>query len=115
MAVLGGDRLLTTCDRSFRVAGQRVPIAARAPLAQVAPAPCCGDPVTSLESVVRALRGSDARSSALSYLLHAALGVAVWVGTVQVAARGVPVERRIHLAQPGIPVVLAAVAIAWIA
>src|SRR5713226_1968370 len=87
MAVLAGDRLLAARDRSFRAAGQRAPIAARAPLALVAPAPCCGDPVTSLESVVRALRGSDARSSALPYLLHAALGVAIWFATVQVAAR----------------------------
>jgi len=71
--------------------------------------------VTSLESVVRALRGSDARSSALPYLLHAALGVAIWFATVQVAARVVPVERRIQLAAIGVPVVLAAVAIAWIA
>jgi len=71
--------------------------------------------VTSLESVVRALRGSDARSSALSYLVHAALGVAIWFGTLQVAARVVPVERRIQLAALGVPVVLAAVAIAWIA
>ncbi len=71
--------------------------------------------MTSLESVVRALRGSDARSSALSYLVHAALGVSIWFATVQVAARVVPVERRIQLAALGIPVVLAAVAIAWIA
>ena len=71
--------------------------------------------MTSLESVVRALRGSDARSSALPYLLHAALGVAIWFATVQVAARVVPVERRIQLAAIGVPVVLAAVAIAWIA
>ncbi|HAC46773.1 MAG TPA: hypothetical protein DCF65_12010, partial [Chloroflexi bacterium] len=71
--------------------------------------------MTSLESVVRALRGSDARSSALSYLAHAALGAAIWFATVQVAARVVPVERRIQLTALGIPVVLAAVAIVWIA
>jgi len=51
----------------------------------------------------------------LPYLLHAALGVAIWFATVQVAARVVPVERRIQLAAIGVPVVLAAVAIAWIA
>jgi hypothetical protein len=51
----------------------------------------------------------------LSYLVHAALGVAIWFATVQVAARVVPVERRILLAALGIPIVLAAVAIAWIA
>jgi chemotaxis protein histidine kinase CheA len=51
----------------------------------------------------------------LSYLLHAALGAAIWFATVQVAARVVPVERRIQLTALGIPVVLAAVAIAWIA
>jgi hypothetical protein len=71
--------------------------------------------VTSLESVVRALRGSEARSSALSYLVHTALGAAIWFAIVQVAARVVPVERRIQLIALGIPVVLAAVAIAWIA
>src|SRR5216683_378996 len=82
MAVLAGDRLLAARDRSFRIAGQRVPIAASSPPAWVAPAPCRGDAMTSLESVVRALRGSDARSSALSYLVHAALGVAIaWIAT----------------------------------
>src|SRR5260370_20749988 len=115
MAVLAGDGFLAGRDRSFRAAGQRVPIAARAPLALVAPAPSSADAVTSLESVVRALRGSNARSSAMSYLVHAALGVAIWFATVQVAARVVPVERRIQLVALGIPVVLAAVAIAWIA
>src|SRR5260370_13329843 len=115
MAVLAGDGFLAGRDRSFRAAGQRVPIAARAPLALVAPAPSSADAVTSPESVVRALRGSNARSSAMSYLVHAALGVAIWFATVQVAARVVPVERRIQLVALGIPVVLAAVAIAWIA
>jgi chemotaxis protein histidine kinase CheA len=51
----------------------------------------------------------------LSYLVHAALGAAIWFATVQVAARVVPVERRIQLIALGIPIVLAAVAIAWIA
>lgn len=51
----------------------------------------------------------------MSYLAHAALGAAIWFATVQVAARVVPVERRIQLTALGIPVVLAAVAIVWIA
>jgi chemotaxis protein histidine kinase CheA len=51
----------------------------------------------------------------LSYLVHAALGAAIWFATVQAAARVAPVERRIQLAALGIPVVLAAVALAWIA
>jgi hypothetical protein len=71
--------------------------------------------VTSLEAVVRALRGSDARSRALHYLVHAALGAAIWFASVQVVARVVPVESRLQLAAFGIPIVLVAVAIAWIA
>lgn len=70
--------------------------------------------MTSLEAVVRALRGSDARSRALPYLVHAALGAAIWFATVQVAARVVPVEGRVQLAAFGIPVVLVVMGIAWI-
>jgi hypothetical protein len=71
--------------------------------------------VNSLAGVVRTLRGSDARSRALPYLVHAALGAAIWFATVQVAARVVPVERPVQLAALGILVVLVVAAIAWIA
>jgi hypothetical protein len=71
--------------------------------------------VTSLEAVVHTLRGSDAKSRAMPYLVHAALGAAIWFATVQVAARMLPVDRRLQLVAVGIPAVLAVVAIAWIA
>lgn len=71
--------------------------------------------MTSLQAVVRTLRESDARSRSLRYLVHAALGVAIWFAAVQVAARVVPVEQRIQLAAIGIPAVLAVLAMAWIA
>ena len=51
----------------------------------------------------------------MPYLVHAALGAAIWIAAVQVVARVVPVERRIQVAALGIPVVLVVVAIAWIA
>jgi hypothetical protein len=70
--------------------------------------------VSSLEAVVRALRGSNARSTALPYLVHGALGAAIWLTTVQLAARVMPVETRLQLALLGIPVILVAVATAWI-
>ena len=70
--------------------------------------------MSSLEAVVRALRGSDARSSAATYLLHGALAAAVWVATVQVAARLTPLEPRLQLAVLGLPVMLGLVAVAWI-
>ena len=71
--------------------------------------------MSSLEAVVRALRRSDERSRALPYLIHAALGATIWVTAVLLAARVVPVETRFQLAELGIPVMLAAVGIAWIA
>jgi hypothetical protein len=69
--------------------------------------------VSALESVVGALRRSDARSRAVPYLLHAALGAAIWVAAVQLVARITPIETRFELAWPGIPVIFAAVAVAW--
>jgi len=71
--------------------------------------------MSSLEAVVQALRRSDTRSRALPYLIHAALGATIWVTAVLLAARVVPVETRFQLAELGIPVMLAAVGIAWIA
>src|SRR5450759_2500953 len=69
--------------------------------------------MSSLETVVGALRRSDARSRAVPHVLHAALGVAIWVAAVQLAARITPIETRFELAWIGIPVIFAAVAIAW--
>lgn len=70
--------------------------------------------MSSLEAVVRALRQSNARSSAAPYLVHAALAATIWIATVQLAARVMPVETRFQLAVLGIPVMLAVVATAWI-
>ena len=70
---------------------------------------------SSLEAVVRALRGSDARSSAATFLVHGALAAAIWLATVQLVARIVALEPRMELAMLGLPVALAVVVIAWIA
>jgi hypothetical protein len=69
--------------------------------------------VSSLENVVGTLRRSDARSRAVPYALHAALGAAIWVAVVQLAARITPFETRFELALLGIPVIFAVTAIAW--
>src|SRR5260370_16141786 len=69
---------------------------------------------SSLESVVRALRGSDARSSAATHLVHGALAAAIWLAAVQLMSRIVALEPRVELAVLGLPVALAVVVIAWI-
>ena len=69
--------------------------------------------MSSLEAVVGALRRSDARSRALPYVLHAALGAAIWVAAVQLVARITPLETRLELAWLGIPAIFAAAAVAW--
>jgi len=69
--------------------------------------------MSSLETVVGELRRSDARSRGVPHVLHAALGVAIWVAAVQLAARITPIETGFELAWIGIPVIFAAVAIAW--
>jgi hypothetical protein len=71
--------------------------------------------MSSLEAVVRALRRSDARSSAGPFVVHALLGATIWVAAVQIMARLVPIERRLQLATLGIPVVLGIAATAWLA
>jgi hypothetical protein len=69
--------------------------------------------VSSLETVVGALRRSDARSRAVPFVLHAALGAAVWVAGVQLVARITPLETRFELAWLGIPAIFAAAAVVW--
>ena len=69
---------------------------------------------SSLESVVRALRGSDARSSAATYLVHGALAAAIWLAAVQILSRIVALEPRVELAVLGLPAAIAVVVIAWI-
>ena len=69
----------------------------------------------SLEAVVRALRGSDTRSSAATFLVHGALAAVIWLAVVQLVARMIALEPRIQLAVLGLPVALAVVVIAWIA
>ena len=70
--------------------------------------------MSSLDAVVRELRWSAARSSAVQYLQHAVLAAMGWVLVVLLAGRIVPLEQAIRIAAFGIPVVFAAVAIAWI-
>lgn len=69
--------------------------------------------MSSLETVVGALRRSEARSRAVPYLMHGALGAAIWVAAVQLVARITPVETRLELAWLGIPAIFAAAAVAW--
>ena len=69
--------------------------------------------MSSLETVVGALRRSDARSRAVPYVLHAALGAAIWVAAVLVVARITPIGTRLQLVWLGIPVIFAAAAVAW--
>ena len=71
--------------------------------------------MSSLEAVVTALGRSDARSSAPRFLVHAAVGTAVWVGAILLITRIVPFERPLQLALLGIPVMLAVAATAWLA
>lgn len=70
--------------------------------------------MSSLDGVVGTLRRSDARSRALPYLIHAALGAVAWVAIVLLAARIFPLETRLQPTALGISVILAAVGIAWL-
>src|SRR5258708_5860326 len=70
--------------------------------------------MSSLESVVRELRRSAARSSAFRYFLHAILASAGWVLAVLVAARLMPIEQTFRIAAYGVPVVFAVVAVVWV-
>ncbi len=71
--------------------------------------------MSSLEAVVRELRWSAARTSALEYVLHAAAAAALWVLAVGLAARLVPIEDAVRIAAFGVPVAFVAVAVAWMA
>ncbi len=70
--------------------------------------------MSSLEAVVRELRWSAARSSAVSYLLHALLVGSGWILAVILASRLVPLEQTWRVAAFGMPVAFAAVAVAWV-
>lgn len=69
--------------------------------------------MSTLEAVVRELRRSAARSSAVRHLLHAVLAGTGWVFVVVVAARLVPIAQVWPLTAFGVPVAFAAVAVAW--
>jgi hypothetical protein len=70
--------------------------------------------MSSLEAVVRELRWSAARSSAVQYILHAILASAGWILAVLVAARLLPIEQTYRIAAYGVPVVFAVVAVVWV-
>jgi hypothetical protein len=70
--------------------------------------------MSSLEAVVRELRWSAARSSAVRYLLHAVLAGAGWIFVVVAAARLAPIEQVWRIAAYGVPVAFAATALAWV-
>ncbi|HSS62729.1 MAG TPA: hypothetical protein VLK30_14845 [Candidatus Limnocylindrales bacterium] len=69
--------------------------------------------MSSLEAVVRELRRSSSRSRAVGFLLHAVLASAGWVLLIVLAARLIPFEQRSTVAAAGVPVVFAALAVAW--
>ena len=71
--------------------------------------------MSSLESVVRVLRWSDARSSAVRYVFHALLAAAAWVLAVVIVARFIPLEQAVRVAAFGAPFAFATIAVAWIA
>lgn len=70
--------------------------------------------MNSLEAVVRELRWSAARTSAVQYLVHAALAVTGWILAVLLLARLAPIEQAVQVAAFGIPVAFASVAVAWV-
>jgi hypothetical protein len=69
--------------------------------------------MSSLEAVVRELRWSAGRASAVEYLLHAALAAAGWTLAVLLLGRLVPVEPSVQVAGLGIAIGFAVVAVAW--
>ena len=71
--------------------------------------------MSSLETVVRDLRGSATRAAGVSHLHRAALSAAVWVLGVVIVGRFVPLEETSRIAALGVPFVFAVAAIAWIA
>ncbi|HET7419736.1 MAG TPA: hypothetical protein VFL27_05105 [Candidatus Dormibacteraeota bacterium] len=71
--------------------------------------------MSSLQAVVSELRWADVRTSAVRYLIHGAVAAVAWVFVVLLAARLLPVEQTLRVAELGVPVVFAAVVIAWAA
>src|SRR2546428_125011 len=71
--------------------------------------------MSSLEAVVRELRLSAARASALRYLLHALLASAAWILAIVIVARFVPLDQVLKIAAAGVPLAFAGVAAAWVA
>ena len=67
----------------------------------------------SLHAVVRELRWSDARASAVRFFVHALVASVAWIFAVLVVARLVPIEQVLRIAAFGVPAVFAAVAVAW--
>ena len=67
----------------------------------------------SLESVVGELRWADVRTSAVRFLLHALVASMGWIFAVLLVARLVPIEQALRIAAYGVPVVFAAIAVAW--
>lgn len=69
--------------------------------------------MSSLEAIVRELRWSAARASAVQFLLHAALAATGWILAVLLLARLTPIEQAARVAAVGIPIAFAAVVVAW--
>ena len=71
--------------------------------------------MSSLESVVRKLRWWAARTSAVRYALHALVAATGWTVAVLVVSRLLPIEQALRIAELGVPVAVAAGAVAWFA
>ena len=69
--------------------------------------------MSSLQSVVRQLRWSAARTSLVRYLVHALVAATGWIFVVLIASRIVAIEQALRVAALGVPVVFAGVAVAW--
>jgi hypothetical protein len=70
--------------------------------------------MSSLRSVVRELRWSAARTSAVRYLVHALVAATGWIFAVLVVARLLPLEQALRVAAFGVPVAFAAIVVAWV-
>jgi hypothetical protein len=70
--------------------------------------------MSSLEAIIRELRRAAARARAARYAVHGLVAATAWVALVLLIARLTPFERRATVAGIGIPVALAAAAIAWL-
>src|SRR5205823_4817286 len=112
LGVLAGERGHAACDLPRGAHFQRARAAAR-PAFPAAPQASRGTGMSSLETAVRDLRRSALFSAGVGHLHRAALAATLWILAVVIVGRFVPVEQTLRIAAFGVPLVLAAVAVAW--